>query len=156
MEIQEKKVGWLLGIGIFIMPYFFSWILLTKGYSKKARLLGFGWLIIIIASMMMLDDNQPSNSQVKYDVGNTSSKDRETIDRNQRARDGQIPTIVDYEWTLLTDAQYDELERRCLGNYTHETCKRLSDKRNAHETIKDLKQKGKEASEAAERHRKGY
>lgn len=41
-----RKVGILLGIGIFIMPYICSWFLLRKGHSKMARIIGFGWLIL--------------------------------------------------------------------------------------------------------------
>lgn len=44
----NKKVGIWLGIGIFLAPLIFSWFTLKKGYSKKAKLVSFGWLILIV------------------------------------------------------------------------------------------------------------
>jgi len=39
-----RKVGGLLGLGIFVMPYIFSWFTLRAGYSKTARIVSFAWL----------------------------------------------------------------------------------------------------------------
>ncbi|WP_187807257.1 DUF4236 domain-containing protein [Aquipseudomonas alcaligenes] len=46
----QKSVGILLGIGIFMMPYIFSWVLLQQGYSKKSRIISFAWLGILCIS----------------------------------------------------------------------------------------------------------
>lgn len=45
-ETLNRKVGILLLIGIFCFPIVFVWLLLRKGYSKQARVIGFGWLLI--------------------------------------------------------------------------------------------------------------
>lgn len=44
----ERKVSILLGIGIFLMPYIFAWFTLRKGYSKLARFISFGWLLLLV------------------------------------------------------------------------------------------------------------
>lgn len=40
---NTKKVSIGLGIGIFFIPYIFSWFTLRQGYTKKARILSLGW-----------------------------------------------------------------------------------------------------------------
>ena len=44
----QRRVGWLLGIGIFLVPYVFVWWLLRKGHSTLSRVLGFGWLALCV------------------------------------------------------------------------------------------------------------
>lgn len=44
----ERSVSILLGIGIFFMPYIFSWFTLRQGYSTLARFVSFGWMIFFI------------------------------------------------------------------------------------------------------------
>ncbi|WP_085636687.1 MULTISPECIES: hypothetical protein [unclassified Pseudomonas] len=39
--------GWLK-IMVFLLPGFFVWFLLRSGHSAKQRLLGFGWLALLI------------------------------------------------------------------------------------------------------------
>lgn len=40
-----RKVGAALGIGILLLPWIFAWVLLRKGYSGVARLVGLGWMV---------------------------------------------------------------------------------------------------------------
>jgi hypothetical protein len=47
---QPRKVGVLLGIGIFLFPMIFSWFTLREGHSGDARIFAFTWLVV---SMMM-------------------------------------------------------------------------------------------------------
>ena len=44
----ERNVSILLGLGIFLMPYFFAWFTLREGYSKFARFISFGWLLFLV------------------------------------------------------------------------------------------------------------
>jgi hypothetical protein len=44
----NRKVGAALGIGIFLLPWIFAWFLLRGGYSSIARVISFGWMVIII------------------------------------------------------------------------------------------------------------
>lgn len=42
-----RKVGFLLGIGIFLVPIVFAWFLLRKGHSTLSRVVGFVWLALV-------------------------------------------------------------------------------------------------------------
>lgn len=48
VAIQKRKVGFFLGLGIFLLPPLFVWLLLRKGHSTLSRGLGFAWLAIIL------------------------------------------------------------------------------------------------------------
>jgi hypothetical protein len=43
-----RAVSIPLFIGIALMPYIFVWFLIRKGHSTVARVLGFGWLAIVL------------------------------------------------------------------------------------------------------------
>ncbi|OTG79756.1 hypothetical protein B9T33_11505 [Acinetobacter sp. ANC 5054] len=47
-----KKVSFLLGFGIFWMPYIFAWFTLRKGHSSKARWISFIWMILVLIIAM--------------------------------------------------------------------------------------------------------
>lgn len=47
-HINVRKVSLLLGIGIFFMPYIFSWFTLREGHSTFSRIVSFAWLIFLI------------------------------------------------------------------------------------------------------------
>lgn len=44
---QSRAVSVPLLLGIFFLPFIFSWFLLQKGYSQVARVAGFAWLIFV-------------------------------------------------------------------------------------------------------------
>ena len=46
-HVGPHKVGALLAVGIFLVPYIFGWLLLRKGYSTQARIVGLGWMALI-------------------------------------------------------------------------------------------------------------
>lgn len=46
----NKRVGFWLGFGILVLPVFCVWVLLTPGYRRIARILGFGWLAMALVS----------------------------------------------------------------------------------------------------------
>lgn len=41
---KDRPVSIILFLGIFFMPYVFSWLTLRRGYSAAARILSFAWL----------------------------------------------------------------------------------------------------------------
>lgn len=47
-HINVRKVSLLLGIGIFFMPYIFTWFTLREGHSTFSRIVSFVWLIFFI------------------------------------------------------------------------------------------------------------
>jgi hypothetical protein len=48
MQYQNKKVGFLLGLGILLFPLIFAWFTLRQGYSTFARVVSFVWLILCL------------------------------------------------------------------------------------------------------------
>src|SRR6266536_5108628 len=48
-----RGIGLLLAVGIFIMPYIFSWLTLRKGHSSLARILSFAWLAVFVVGNLM-------------------------------------------------------------------------------------------------------
>ncbi len=48
---ETKKVGVLLGLGIFVMPFLFAWFTLRKGHTTVAKAASFGWLALMFVSM---------------------------------------------------------------------------------------------------------
>jgi hypothetical protein len=46
--IPARRMSVGLAAGIFLMPIVFAWMLLRSGYSSLSRVLGFGWLAIIL------------------------------------------------------------------------------------------------------------
>jgi len=44
----KRKVGLLLGIGIFFLPLIFAWFTLRDGHSTVSRTVSFGWLGIVV------------------------------------------------------------------------------------------------------------
>ena len=58
----KKKVGFLLGLGIFFMPYFFSWFTLRKGHSGLSKGLSFAWMGLIILVGMNGSNTKTSNT----------------------------------------------------------------------------------------------
>ncbi|MGX0955974.1 hypothetical protein AB7M18_002102 [Pseudomonas viridiflava] len=63
---SPRKVGIILGILIALMPQFFAWLLLRKGHTKKARLIGFGWMALwmIISLVLHKPANRDSSASV--------------------------------------------------------------------------------------------
>lgn len=49
---KGKSVGLLLGAGILLFPYLFSWLTLREGHSAKSRLISFGWMAILLISIL--------------------------------------------------------------------------------------------------------
>ena len=45
---NQKSVSLLLGLGIFILPYIFAWLLLRSGYSNSSRVIGFAWMLFLV------------------------------------------------------------------------------------------------------------
>lgn len=53
MPAVERKVGFIHAIGIFLMPYIFSWPLLRSGYSARARKISFTWMLVVLLPILI-------------------------------------------------------------------------------------------------------
>jgi len=49
-----RRIGWALGIGLFLLPIVFAWVLLGRGYGRGARIAGFGWLVLLLLSVGLI------------------------------------------------------------------------------------------------------
>lgn len=52
-NLPDRKVTIPLGVGIFLMPYIFSWFTLRKGYSKTAKAVSLAWLSFVPALLVI-------------------------------------------------------------------------------------------------------
>lgn len=68
---KVKKVGILLGIGIFLMPYLFSWFTLRSGYSKNTKIISFIWLSIFAVIYINQQYNDISTQSAAASTGNS-------------------------------------------------------------------------------------
>lgn len=57
-----RKIGVLLSVGIFFVPYIFAWFTLLPGYSKTVRMISFIWLIFVI--LMISSTKEPEKVEV--------------------------------------------------------------------------------------------
>ncbi|SUU21267.1 Uncharacterised protein [Acinetobacter baumannii] len=48
----NRSVSFLLGFGVFWMPYIFAWFTLRSGYSSTARWISFIWMIFVLLIVM--------------------------------------------------------------------------------------------------------
>jgi hypothetical protein len=79
-----RRVGLLLGIGIFLLPVIFSWFLLRRGYSVMARVIAFGWMILAVVAALLSHGSgssstaqstggpQPATAQADFDRVNAN------------------------------------------------------------------------------------
>lgn len=76
---KSRPVGILLIIGIVFVPIIFVWFLLRKGYSTKARAIGFGYFVLsIVWWNRTLPDTEPTSSSYE---SSQSAKERQTDSR---------------------------------------------------------------------------
>jgi len=68
-----RKVSALLGIGIFLIPFLFSWLTLRKGYSKLSRVIAFGWMGVVILAVAEEPNNSSSVATRSEPVPKTTS-----------------------------------------------------------------------------------
>lgn len=62
---QKRKMSFLLGLGIFLIPIIFAWFTLRQGYSTLARAVSFIWLILTLAVAFAPSSNT-SNTSTNY------------------------------------------------------------------------------------------
>jgi hypothetical protein len=59
-QVAKRKVSFALGIGILILPLVFSWLLLRKGYGVVPRVIGFGWLSLLLVPGLLFQLSSPA------------------------------------------------------------------------------------------------
>ena len=70
----HRPVSFLLGLGILLAPYIFSWFTLREGHSTVARLVSFGWLLIIMGAFSSPEDTNLYSSSDHQNSFNLTQK----------------------------------------------------------------------------------
>lgn len=52
-QTGQRKVGILLFLGILLFPVIFAWFLLRSGHSSLSRILGFGWMLVVLLPVIL-------------------------------------------------------------------------------------------------------
>ncbi|MDR9767659.1 hypothetical protein RJP56_16480 [Shewanella baltica] len=66
VDMLDRKVTPALGLGIFLLPIIFAWFTLRKGYSVRARVISFVWLIFVCLNAF--SDNKPNTAKVSEPI----------------------------------------------------------------------------------------
>jgi len=112
-QSKQRKVGILLGLGIFFLPYIFSWFTIRKGHSTLSRVLSFVWLGLLLLPYIGGSGSRkhsPNSTQTSQRVARTQPVSR---------------PISDVEWSEInkiynlnsnyTDFQKDEIWKKYKG-----------------------------------------
>ena len=57
-ELEGRQIGPLLGFGVMLAPFIFSWFLLRPGYSKRSRIVCLGWMAVVIAAGVAWEEHK--------------------------------------------------------------------------------------------------
>lgn len=52
LDFPQRKVGFLLGLGIFFVPIVFVWFLLRSGHTAISRIIGFVWAGLVVIALV--------------------------------------------------------------------------------------------------------
>lgn len=119
----QRKVGFLLGLGIFIMPYIFGWLTLRKGHTSTAKIVSFAWMGLMLIVYATSDKKAPpptatGPSQAMAAADPQPAKQEQ---RQEQAPAEEVRWISDScadvakQWGLgskLTELQKDDLWKR--------------------------------------------
>lgn len=102
-DVQESKtkVGFLLGLGILLVPFVFVWWLLKSGYSTLARIAGFGWLaLVLLIAFANSNHTNPATTAVS-----SQSKSTTTVatDSGSQSPLAAAPTKSASKWSYSED-----------------------------------------------------
>lgn len=73
---EKRKVSIGLIIGIILLPIVFVWFLLKQGYSKKAKIIGFAWLVVWII-VAFTSGNKSDSSELNPEKASSKVKSEE-------------------------------------------------------------------------------
>ncbi|PKM31603.1 MAG: hypothetical protein CVV07_00365 [Gammaproteobacteria bacterium HGW-Gammaproteobacteria-11] len=73
-KTEERKVGILLGLGIFIVPFIFVWFLLRNGHTPLARIVGFGWFGLAVLIAMGGDQDRTQSTSTSNSTSSAASQ----------------------------------------------------------------------------------
>lgn len=89
--VPVRKVGFLLGLGIFVFPIIFAWFTLRQGYRTRARVIAFVWLVLVV--LLAFSGNhagkpRPYASSSASGVSNADEDSKVTAAKYEQLRPG--------------------------------------------------------------------
>lgn len=103
-DVPSRKVGFLLLVGIVFFPLLFAWFTLRNGYSKKSRVISFGWLVLCVVIAFAGETEIPSSTEQST---STSQPSQQTQQDDAVARQQAIDALPVITSQALS-AAYDE------------------------------------------------
>jgi hypothetical protein len=103
-DVPSRKVGFLLLVGIVFFPLLFAWFTLRNGYSKKSRVISFGWLVLCVVIAFAGETEIPSSNEQST---STSQPSQQTQQDDAVARQQAIDALPVITSQALS-AAYDE------------------------------------------------
>lgn len=110
-QITNRKVGFWLMVGIIFVPILFAWMLLNKGYSATARVLGFGWMLTILFVMVSSNNTEHIKNSEWYtsdvemfslNIAPYEYKD----DIKERLRDPKSFELISVDYYIVDSSNY--------------------------------------------------
>lgn len=116
----KKVVGFLLGVGIVVLPLIFTWALLRKGHSTFARIVSFSWLAITIA---VIAHHQPKNDLAIARANDIEVTHTEQVAQQSKLQSDQVKATVTstssaLPQTLQSKWEYSEDRDQMRGTVT--------------------------------------
>lgn len=118
MRPQEQQVSVLLFIGIVFLPIVFVWALLRPGYSKVARVFGFGWLILFFMVACSSDDKNDSQKSGAPEEKVEVAESLIGIDKTSN-KEGEVPVADRPETISKEKYEIDAIAQRLDDNSTY-------------------------------------
>lgn len=105
MEKKTLKSRLLLALGVFVLPYIFTWFTLKKGYSNLYRIISFLWLALSIAAFLTSTPNSsPTNPQSSNQVAQQVNSEQQAPANDQpRKESNNAQTQV--QWYAIDGLQ---------------------------------------------------
>ncbi len=102
-NVPERKVGFLLGVGIFVIPYIFVWFLLRKGHSTLSRVIGFGWLAFVILVTASVNHAGQKAVSASNNAPTTANEGSLSTSASSESKDGQPATTSKWSYQDTSD-----------------------------------------------------
>lgn len=71
VSTEKRRVGFILGFGILVMPFIFSWFTLRKGHTKVARLVAFSWLVFLLIGSSTQEQTANNTESAQESISTT-------------------------------------------------------------------------------------
>ncbi len=149
---NKRSLSVLLGIAILFLPFFFSWFVLRKGYSKIVRVIVFGYLILITVAMMgnISNMNEEIAKKQAYFDAHKDEIVREVKEHYDKGHySSAIITIDKYTFSdepNLAFSEYEDKARKIIAK-----AKKEQDEKKAKAEIENKKNAPKIAAEKLKR-----